>query len=171
MASGFHRRLPWTEGRNGFCSTFILGLFMTLRSMALAGLSVLCLAVTPVAMHLTAASAEPIAFAKASSSTTPSTCFIDRPQTALAAAAPAVNGVQVRINVQVASLTRLRLDKNGSIEAIGTNTGCAPKATDEFAVEKSATDYTPASPDLIASALRCTSSGDWDDTTLWHHCH
>jgi hypothetical protein len=138
--------------------------------MAIAGLSVFCLAVTPIAVHVASASAQSNTATEAPSSTAALPCFTNRTATTLPSIDTPAMGAQVRVSVEVASTTRLRLDDNGNLDAVATNTGCAPKDTDDFVVEHSGNE-TPASPEIITSALTCKATGSWEDTTHWHPCH
>lgn len=142
---------------------------MTLRPIATAGGITLSLAFALAGFYGTAISTQHASAVEASTtSATSLPCFVDR-ATSPTSTDQGTSGTQVRISVEVASTTRLQLHANGELKAVGTNTGCAPKATDEFIVLDGDT-YSLATSELTAAALRCETSSGWEETTHMHAC-
>lgn len=136
---------------------------MNMRSRIVVAAALAGAAITPVVFHASALSAQP------ASSSAPLPCFTERaPQNSSNVTTP-TNGAVVHVSVEVASTTRLQLDSSGHLKAVGTNSGCAPKAGDDFIIEKNNT-YAIASPELVTAALACKTTGDWEDTTKMHRC-
>jgi hypothetical protein len=143
---------------------------MTRRSIAVTGAFALCLVVALIGIDGTSSSAAPSA-TDDSAATPLLPCFGDRHVEApTQSAVPATGEHRVKVTVEVASVTRLRVNDAGAIESVATNTGCAPKVTDEFAIEDRGT-YSLATPQQVTAALACKTTGDWEDTTRWHRCN
>jgi hypothetical protein len=138
---------------------------MNLRPMAISATFALLLAAALTATDAAPSSAENVVATGVGNPSPP--CFPDRvvePTSDLPS-----TGTRVPVRVKVASVTRIRLDASGDVKAVGTNTGCAPKRSDDFVIESSSA-ATAISPEIIAAALACTTNDDWEDTTRWHRC-
>ena len=76
-------------------------------------------------------------------------------------AGPALPG-RTNVSFQVAARTRLRVT-GGRVVAAATNTGCAPRATDEFVTGRRRSTAVE-----VRAALATFRSGDWTTPGTWH---
>lgn len=67
------------------------------------------------------------------------------------------------VTFDVGATAWLRLADDGSVAAVATNSGCAPRPEDAFVVGGRA-----ASPAEVADALSGFRSGDWRSPGTWH---
>ena len=72
---------------------------------------------------------------------------------------------QTLVSFDVPAITRLQVSAGGSVEAVATNTGCAPRAGDLFVALPSGR---PASAEERAVALSLAGAGDWREPAAWH---
>ena len=72
---------------------------------------------------------------------------------------------QTLVSFDVPAITRLQVSAGGSVAAVATNTGCAPRDDDVFVVLPSGR---PASAQERAVALSLAGAGDWRESAAWH---
>jgi len=76
---------------------------------------------------------------------------------------------QTLVSFDVPAITRLQLAAGGSVAAVATNTGCAPRSGDVFVVVPSeGVDGRAASAEERAAALSLAGAGDWREPATWH---
>ena len=76
---------------------------------------------------------------------------------------------QTLVSFDVPAITRMQLSSGGSVAAVATNTGCAPRSGDVFVVVASeGVEGRAASAEERAVALSLAGAGDWREPATWH---
>ncbi len=95
----------------------------------------------------------------------PAQCFADRE----GAPTPAPQAGAVNVAIVVPAVTRMRLGQHDEVTSVATNSGCAPRSSDDFIVENNSS-FAVATTETAAAALACSTHGSWEDTSAWHDC-
>ena len=77
-------------------------------------------------------------------------------------------GAAVPLVVSIPPTTFVRLDGSGTPTEVMTNTGCAPRATDRWLVERDGRGDGIVPAPVIASLLDQPATGDWRQPGVWH---
>ena len=77
-------------------------------------------------------------------------------------------GAAVPIQMEIPPTVFVRLDASGAVDEVMTNTGCAPRRTDRFLVERDGRGDGIVPAHLVEAILDGPATGDWRTPGGWH---